>query len=186
MKATEDKADATWALGKALRNIRDNNRQSKSVIVFPWTSKIGVAAPGLHVAWGLDWEFVVQNTLDILDEDAMPVVSAGNDADCSHRVDTLPACFAQLRDQVFDKMLVAPAVKLSRSRPSFSQVASGGVFASGVNIKCARQDGEQTAQGTSFFAPMVGDSQTQQRKRGTDQTSGRGTRSIFNQGWMTP
>lgn len=160
MKATERMSDATWAFRQALNNILDNDRSQKSVIVFPWTSSVGLD-PGTRV-WGDQWEAIRQIMLDIQNKGVIIVLSAGNQADHSPQMNTLPAIFDYPEIPPLSSshlVLAAGAVTKSGVIASFSQGKNQDVFwAPGVDIRCAGPSDQQSADGTSFSAPLVGNS----------------------------
>ena len=156
MKATVSMVDVTWAFSSALRDIRDKSRTGKSVVVLPWTSASAFNQD--RTDWGWDWEALKLIMADLLAEQTVIVVSAGNFADRSDLIDTLPAIWEQNPASFFvnsNLFVTAGAVTTWGAESSFSQKGRDTIWGPGEKVKCAGLSGVQTATGTSFSAPMV-------------------------------
>ncbi|KAL6715319.1 hypothetical protein ACLMJK_007584 [Lecanora helva] len=152
LKASRALDDIVWAFSKALDHIVENDRQSKSVVVFASTSNNSESVSTARYPWPL-----VRSTMrDMFDADIAVIVPSGNFAQASSHdthVDTYPA----LWESDSFPLIVAGAVNNVGQLAPFSQGPEHvTTWAPGVDVSCAKLDSVPKS-GTSYSTGMVSD-----------------------------
>lgn len=147
VKTTLLEEDLTWAFDAVLTEIKSNKQLSNpqpAVVVFAGNSD---PDPDVY-----PWFSVRMTMENMFEEDAVVVVSSGNNAPVRRDVDTLPAMWA---DVTFP-LIVAGSVNNAGVESVFSQGLNYvTVWAPGENVQCAARNDFRKATGTSFATGMV-------------------------------
>ena len=155
IKSRPTVADVNFAFATALDDIMEKNRQGKAVVLFPATSKQTFGAGSVLTR---NWRSVNELIKELFDQNVVVVTAAGNNAQRSMSLDTVPAKW--VLDRNFP-LIVAGAVRLDGTIARFSQGAAEMAqiaWAPGDVIVCANgpsASGLVVRSGTSFAAGMV-------------------------------
>ena len=156
-------ADNTWALAKALDDIIVKGRQSRSVVLYPRSSKVVFHPQDLIPPyWNPEWMAIYEIIQDLIDMDVVVVTCAGDNAQrLGKNARNIPDRAPAVWNSGDFPIIVAGAVTGTGQFSTFSQgkdVSQDIAWAPGDSVVCAGLDVRQywEARGTGFAAGMVG------------------------------
>ena len=156
IKSSPTLADVNFAFAAALDDIIAKGRQSKAVVVFPAESTETFT---VESTLPRNWRSVKELIQELFAQNVVVVTGAGNNAEGSPTMNTLPAMWWNL-ERDFPLIVVGAATQRgdmaswSQGKAALNEV----VWAPGQNVVCADGPASQglvVRSGTSFAAAMV-------------------------------